>query len=102
MSHGPLVPCFSIMAVSGSEIYVSVKVLSSSRCLLSKIISSPVNSTFYQLLMRNRAEDHRVNTSALCLEKIEISEKQHGEGMEVDSTSPVSLCKEFQSKLVLF
>ena len=80
---------------------MSVKVLSSSR---SKIIASPVDSTFHQLLTRIAigAEDHRVDTSALSLEKIEISEKQHGEGMEMDSASPVSLCKEFQSKLVVF
>ena len=75
---------------------MSVKVLSSSFCLLSKIISSPLDSTFYQLLMRIGEEDHcRLDTSPLGLEKIEISEKQHGEGMEVDSTSLVSLGKEF-------
>ena len=46
--------------------------------------------------------NHCIDTSMLHLEKVEISEKQHGEGIEEDSTSLVSLCKEFQSKLVLF
>jgi hypothetical protein len=92
----------SNMATSSASVHFSVKVLSCARRLLSKIVLCPLSVSFDGMLRGIAEEDCRMDISAFQLLKVEISDRQNGEGTEVDPTSPVSLCVEFSSKFVVF
>ena len=52
------------MAVSSAPgVHLSVKVMSGTNCVLSKIVLSPMDFMFYELLERIAAEDGHADTS---------------------------------------